>query len=134
MGPTEFTARAEVSNGIARIAPGGELDLASVPILTEQLARFENDGVGAIMLDLRDLRFIDSTGLHAFLQASDHAKTNGHRLIPVGATPVAQRVFELTGTQFLLEDQDAVGVFDQFTGSGPRRAAQSRPRDVGAGA
>jgi anti-anti-sigma regulatory factor len=31
----------------------------------------EQDGVAAVMLDLRDLTFIDSSGLHVFLQAKN---------------------------------------------------------------
>ena len=31
--------------------------------------------------------------------------SNGHRLVMNGASPAAQRVFERTGTQFLLDEQ-----------------------------
>lgn len=124
MGPRPgFTAKAESSNGIARICLAGELDMWTAPVVTEELARFDQDGVIGIMLDLRDLTFIDSGGLHALLQAWDRSKTNGHRLILVGASGSARRLFELTGTQFLLDDQEAVTLLDQFTGSKARRAA-----------
>ena len=102
----------EARDGVARIALTGELDLTSVQILRENLAEFEGDGVVAIMLDLSDLTFIDSSGLHAFLQANARAKANGHRLHIVGATPVARRVFSLTGTEFLVDERDADAVFD----------------------
>jgi ABC-type transporter Mla MlaB component len=45
----------------------GELDLASAPALTEALTSI--DGDGQLTLDLSELTFIDSTGLHAILQA-----------------------------------------------------------------
>ena len=112
-----FTTRTETRNGVARIALSGKLDVASVPVLKEPLTRFEDDGVSAIMLDLRDLTFIDSAGLHAFLQARTRAKANGHRLVFIRARAQTRRIFELTGTQFLIDDQEAVSVLDQFAGS-----------------
>jgi anti-sigma B factor antagonist len=126
MGPDAiFTARLEKRNGVARVAMSGELDISTVTDLTEQLARVEQDGVTSIMLDLRDLAFIDSSGLHAFLQARDRASTNGHRLILVGAGALPRRLFEITGTEFLLDEHEAISALDQFTGSSADDSAES---------
>jgi anti-anti-sigma factor len=100
-----FETRVEEHDGVAILALSGELDLATVPILKEDLAPFEGNGVSTIVLDLRDLTFIDSSGLLAFLEARRRAMSNGHRLVMSGASPAAQRLFELTGTQFLLDEQ-----------------------------
>jgi anti-anti-sigma factor len=59
------------------------------------------------MLDLRDVSFVDSSGLHAFLQASERAKANRHRMVLIGARPSTRRLFALTGTEFLLDEQEA---------------------------
>ena len=83
----------------------GELDLATAPILTDNLAPFEGNGVSTIVLDLQDLTFIDSSGLLAFLEARRRAMSNGHRLILSGPSPAARRLIEVTGTQVLLEQQ-----------------------------
>ena len=64
-----FGARSQEKDGVATIALSGELDLATAPILSDSLAPFEGNGVSTIVLDLHDLTFIDSTGLHAFLEA-----------------------------------------------------------------
>ena len=130
MGPiTKFTARTESRNGVVRIALGGELDMAAAPALREELDRVEQDGVAAVMLDLRDLTFIDSSGLHVFLQAKNRARLNGHRVILVGATPLAERLFELTGTQFLLDGEHAVSWLDKFTGGRSTGAARDPAPD-----
>ena len=120
--PPEFTAEVESRNGVVHIALGGELDMVSVPILAEHLARYESDGIAAIVLDLRNLTFLDSSGLHAFLRARKHAEANGHRLVLIGATQRTRRVFELTGTQFLMDGHEAVGALDQFTAGTNRRS------------
>jgi anti-sigma B factor antagonist len=46
----------------------GELDLASVPTLESAMANETFDAMAEIVLDLRGLEFIDSTGLRAILQ------------------------------------------------------------------
>lgn len=121
----QFTAQVNSRNGVASIALRGELDMATVPDLEGHLAPFESDGVSAIMLDMRELTFIDSVALHSLVRARERAKTNGQRLILVGARPSARRLFEITGTEYLLDDQDAAGVLSRFVGSMTREAGQS---------
>jgi anti-sigma B factor antagonist len=111
----QLTVSVESINGVARVALSGELDLASTPIFQEHLARSEQDDVTAIMLDLRDLSFLDSTGLHAFVLARERAEANGRRLVVVGASASSQRMFDLTQTRFLLDDPEIVNVMDRFT-------------------
>ena len=127
----EFTARLDSQNGVARVALSGELDQATAPILQRRLAQINGDGATTIMLDLRGLTFIDSTGLHVFLQEKVRSEQNGHRVMLVGVSGVAQRLFELTGTQFLLDENDAVDVLDQFTRGQARREGESAVADVG---
>ena len=101
-----FGARSQEMDGVVTIALSGELDMATVPILSDHLAPFEGNGVSTIILDLQGLTFIDSTGLHAFLEARRRAVSNGHRLQLTGAGPAARRLFELTGIQFLLDERE----------------------------
>jgi anti-sigma B factor antagonist len=119
-----FTVRVESRNGVGRVVMAGELDMSTVPTLEEHLAPFEQDSVTSLMLDLRDLTFIDSTGLRAILQAHGQSKANGQTLVVIGATPYARHLFEVTGLEFLLDDQEAVGVLQQFTGSGQTTRAE----------
>lgn len=107
-----FIAHVESGRGAARIALSGELDIATVPVLEDHLAHVETDGVAAITLDLRELTFIDTMGLRAFIAARERAKANGRRLILAGAGQPVRRLIELTGTEFLLDDQDAVDMLD----------------------
>lgn len=101
-----FGTRVEERDGVAVMALSGELDLATAPILRENLARLEESGPVTIKVDLREVTFIDSSGLKEFLEARSRAKDNGHRLLFSGASPAAQRLFELTGTRFLLDEKE----------------------------
>jgi anti-anti-sigma factor len=127
VGPSpEFTTQVESHNGVVRVALGGDLDMAAVRMLDTNLARVEQDGITAIVLDLRDLRFVDSSGLHAFLQAKRRSEANGHQLVLVGVPETMRRLLELTGTESLLDGQGTVGVLHQFTGGTSRLFARSR--------
>jgi anti-anti-sigma factor len=72
------------------------------------------------VLDLRDLRFIDSSGLHAFVGAYRRSEENGHQLLFVGANPLARRLCDITGTEFLLDAEGTAESLDRFTGNGSR--------------
>ncbi len=113
MGFTPFTARIEPDRSATTIALSGELDMASAPILEEQLARAESDGATAILIDLRELTFINSTGLHVFLAARNRAETNGRQLLLIRAIAPVRRMFELTGQSFLLDDEEVASVLQR---------------------
>ena len=124
---TPFTVRVEARNGVARMALAGELDMVTAPVLNDELARAEQESVRTIMLDLRDLTFIDSSGLYVCIQARQRSDLNGHRFLIVGASPFTRRVFEVSGTKFLLDDADATGTLDRFTrGDGRARPAEAQ--------
>ena len=117
-----FSVRNDVRNGVARVVVRGELDLGAVPILDGHLTSLQQDGVRAIILDLRDLSFIDSTGLRVLLAASRRAANDGHRLAIVGASEPARRLFEITGTERILDQPEGLRLLDLFTRDSPRRA------------
>jgi anti-sigma B factor antagonist len=126
----QFSARLETRNRVASISLSGELDVTTVPVLEDHLARFETAGVSAIMIDLRELTFLDRAAMQTFLAARERANQNGHRLILVGASPGARRLFELTNTEFLLDDGDTTVVMNRFTGGASDRAYRE-PADAG---
>ena len=110
-----FSVRIDVRNDVAHIALTGELDLATVPLLEDRLAHLEHERVKAIMLDLRDLSFLDSSGIDTFVSARERAELNGHRIVLIGPSSRTRQLFGLTGTEFLLEVQDPAETLDQFT-------------------
>jgi len=74
----------------------GELDIATSPVLDEALARARGTDATSIVVDLRSLSFIDSTGLHVLVR---HARAEGGRArirLTKGPSHI-QRVFQLSG-------------------------------------
>ena len=120
-----FATRTEVRRKVAEVALVGELDMRSASVLEEDLARYIGDGVAGVVIDLRELTFLDSSGLHTLVDAKRRATASGQRLVLVGATESTRRLFELTKTLFLLDEQDGVVLLDQFTGGQARRRART---------
>lgn len=75
----------------------GELDIASAPALEEVVAAGSADGLG-VVLDLRGLAFMDSTGLRSILMAAKAADERGTSFSLVQGPPAVHRVFEITQT------------------------------------
>jgi anti-sigma B factor antagonist len=81
-----------------RIAPAGELDMASTPQLEQAFHALRRDGATHLIIDLRGVTFIDSNGLRLALDLDVAARDDGLRLELLPGPPEVQRIFELTGT------------------------------------
>jgi anti-anti-sigma factor len=75
----------------------GDLDLLSSPALERALAPALDSDAELIVVDLRGLEFMDSTGLHVLIQAHQRARDAGRRLALVRARERVHRLFDLTG-------------------------------------
>lgn len=97
--------------GQTRIALTGELDIASALEFEEGLTQAEADAPEVLVLDLRQLAFIDSTGLRAVIAADERARSAGRRLVIVRGTAAVDRVLSVTQLDQRLElvdDPDAI--------------------------
>ena len=79
----------------AAIALTGELDLAGAAALEQELARLDAQ-TAAVVLDLRGVGFMDSSGLRVIAVSSERARESGRRLALVPGTDQVMRVFEIT--------------------------------------
>lgn len=79
------------------IEVSGELDLASSPGLEQELERHVNSGTELLIVDLRRLEFMDSTGLSVLVRAHQQAVEAGRRFAVVRGPQQVQRLLSLTG-------------------------------------
>jgi anti-sigma B factor antagonist len=88
--------------GVVRLSLSGELDLVVAERLRSrlrQLARAHR----TVILDLSDLQFIDSTGLHVLINNLDQATHDGWQLrIDPNLTSPVRRVVEIVGIDHIL--------------------------------
>jgi anti-sigma B factor antagonist len=89
----------EMRNGDQAVLIGvsGELDLASSPALEAELERATSSDLELLVIDLRKLEFMDSTGLSVLVRAHQKATQNGKRFAIVKGPQQVQRLLSLTG-------------------------------------
>lgn len=92
------------SNGASAtwIHARGELDLDSAPQF-ERALQAALSGALLVVVDLRELTFIDSAGLHLILEADARARRSGRRLVLVRGAKQIDRLFEVLGLSERLE-------------------------------
>lgn len=76
---------------------GGELDLAAAASLQEELDRALGSGSPLIVIDLKELDFIDSTGLSVLVRAHQQAQESGLQFGLVNPGAQVERLLSLTG-------------------------------------
>jgi anti-anti-sigma factor len=79
----------------------GQLDLASAGAVRDALVQIAGS---TVVVDLSDLRFLDSSGIAALLSARSQIMQGGHGFQLRGAHGIVRRVLEVTGLAFLLAD------------------------------
>jgi anti-anti-sigma factor len=79
------------------VAPVGELDLATVPLLDAELRQLREAGFMQLVLDLRGLSFLDSSGVQLLLMWHSRALRRGHAFTLIPGSERIQRVLALTG-------------------------------------
>jgi anti-sigma B factor antagonist len=88
----------------------GELDLSGVDLFEKTLeAELDAErGLGLVALDLRDLSFMDSSGLRALVMADRRVRDAGRSLVVVRPSGSVERVMTLTDVSERLELVDDV--------------------------
>jgi anti-anti-sigma factor len=91
-----FRIDVEPARDSVRVAPVGELDIATVDKLQAEVVRLRESGFTRIVLDLRGVRFLDSTGLRLVLELDAAARADGHDLCVIRGSEIVHRIFEVT--------------------------------------
>jgi anti-sigma B factor antagonist len=74
----------------------GELDIVNTPLLREALANGDLAASAMLVLDLRKLSFIDSTGLKAIFAARDESRRRGQKFAVTPGSRQVQRLLSVT--------------------------------------
>ena len=87
----------------AVLALCGEVDLATAPELRRALSVSVKVGVRHLILDCRELAFVDAAGLGAFVEADTDLRANGGALVVRDAAAPVRTAIEAAGLDHLLE-------------------------------
>jgi anti-sigma B factor antagonist len=80
----------------------GELDGATAPSLVRTLVEVNDTVEGDLVLDIKKLSFIDSTGLSVFVSQHKNLSAKGRKLVIYAPTAMARRLFQITGLEEVL--------------------------------
>jgi anti-sigma B factor antagonist len=79
------------------VAVSGEVDLATAPELRERLGAAVDSGVTRIVVDLREVTFMDSIGLAAVVHARSRLGADSRLALVVAPDSYAELVLEIAG-------------------------------------
>ena len=105
-----FAIDVRTADGRVHVVPRGELDLATAPELEQRLLERLRSATGqAVVLDLRELTFMDSTGVRTIVAAHQIAKDEevDLRLVRPASGSAVSRVIEISGIDSALGLVDA---------------------------
>jgi anti-anti-sigma factor len=95
--PESFHCETGRDGDASWVRPVGELDLDTASQLDRELAALREAGADRLVLDMRALTFMDSTGLRLVIRWDTDAREQGFEFAIVPGREVVQRVFRLTG-------------------------------------
>lgn len=114
------------AGGVIRVALTGGLDIATAGEVDRVLCRTH---ASLVVLDLRDLSFMDCAGLRMVLEADRRLREAGGQLVVVRGPSQVQRIFDLTGmTERLRMVSDPEGALEAAR---PDRADEACAERVG---
>jgi anti-sigma B factor antagonist len=114
--PEEFSVREMREGGVHRLTPIGELDLATAPLLQGAFdAVLRDDDAVMIVLDLTNLSFMDSTGIHLLFRMNA-ACEDTDRLRVINGSRAVERVLDVAGVRdrlpIISSDRDPLASLD----------------------
>lgn len=93
------------------VAVSGELDVATAPVLRARLSDLiENQGNMSLAIDMKNLTFMDSTGVHVLVQASSQLRARGGQLKLTSVPPSTYRLLTFCGITRILPVEPMQGV------------------------
>lgn len=102
-GAPELSIKVFEDPDLVVIRLAGEFDLASSRDVEAILRDCERKARSTVLIDLEELRFIDSTGLRTLLEAKRRADSDGLVLRVTGSRGPVAKVLRLTGIDDELE-------------------------------
>jgi anti-sigma B factor antagonist len=103
----QFQVEVRRNGAAAVVAVSGELDLASGPELEAELDQLTGPDIQLVVIDLRGLDFMDSTGLSILVRAHQRLAGEGCEMGLVKGSQQVQRLLDLTGVAERLRLVDA---------------------------
>ncbi|VAX26708.1 Anti-sigma B factor antagonist RsbV [hydrothermal vent metagenome] len=83
------------SGKVATLLIAGDIDMSSSPLVRTHLTDLFADNQQAIIVDLSNVAYIDSSGIATLVEGLQWSHANNTKFRLVGLTPVVKDVFEI---------------------------------------
>lgn len=94
----------EHADAYSVVSVRGEMDLHTSPKVQGAIERAsESNGVGAVVVDMSGVAFMDSTALSALVRSKDSLQERGTSLRLAAPSQAVERIFSVTGFQDYFE-------------------------------
>jgi anti-anti-sigma factor len=94
--PAGYSCEVCTQAGEWRLSLGGEIDLLAIPVMDAALRLAQAEAL-TVWLDLRDVAFMDSSGIAMITRAAQRAKRNDNQVVVVCPSAPVTRLLELCG-------------------------------------
>lgn len=84
-------------DGAAIVVIGGAIDAKTVPGFQEQMDQLKDSGVTKFIIDMADIRYVNSTGLGYLVNLADNLEPQGGGIALVKVQPKVKIVFDMLG-------------------------------------
>ena len=92
-----------MSTVVKQVQPSGILDSTKASQFREQISNLVADGADIVLIDLKDVTFIDSSGLGALVSALKTVRSTGGKLCICSINEQVRMLFELTSMDRVFE-------------------------------
>jgi anti-sigma B factor antagonist len=99
-GALRIELESSLPDGRLTVRLHGELDMEGAPLLEQKLIELIAGDASGVVVDMGELRFVDSTGLQSLLAAAANSRANGDKLRfrrPTGQVDDVMRLTEVAG-------------------------------------
>jgi anti-sigma B factor antagonist len=93
---TDFAVNTKKLERATVVELTGEFDIAEVPLAIVELRKALTPESGMVILDVRDLSYIDSAGLAVLASTRAALKQEGRAMVAVGCHGIFEKVLRLT--------------------------------------
>ena len=101
-----LTMSSERHGPVHTLRLSGDLDLATTSRVEAELKRVEASDARTIVVDLSDLAFINSSGVHLLVDAELRSRADANGLTLLRGSPTVQRVLQICGVETALPFTD----------------------------
>lgn len=95
--PRRFSVDVKPERRVVRVCPSGDIDIATAGLVRDNVAELATAGFRCVVVDLREVTFLDSTGVHLMVDLEMASRTEGWRFGIIEGPAEVQRAFEVTG-------------------------------------